>query len=114
MSQFKNTRTKNTQRDFRKEFQINPLTALLPNEGSIDVLAKYLENFSEHYEGLNQTLKEDKLTEQDKNKLLAEKEMLSCVLGWAGLIPRSNNFLSADIEDSSDEILDTREIDSNE
>ena len=90
------------QRDLRKEFQLNPLTALLPNEGSIDVLAKYLEKFSSVHEALNYKLEDNKIFEAEKINLLAEKEMLTCILAWAGLVPRSNNFLME--ETTEDEV----------
>ncbi len=75
-------------RDPQKEFQVNPLTAIVPFHGDFATLSNNLEPLEIRFQELDTLLKDaDGLasySEQVIKKLQSELDMLRAILDWAG------------------------------
>lgn len=75
--------------DPQKEFQLNPLTAIVPFHGDFAVVSKQLEQIEVRTIDLKATLNDPvelkTFNEQAIKKMQAELDMLKTILMWAGI-----------------------------
>ena len=77
-------------RDPQKEFQLNPLTAIVPFHGDFATLSNSLPQIETRHQELNQLLQSPEelasYSEQAIKRLRSELDMLEVILTWAGKI----------------------------
>jgi len=80
-------------RDPQKEFQLNPLTAIVPFHGDFTTLSNNLDQVESRHQELNLLLKDANglasFSEQAIKRLQNEFDMLEVILIWAGKLKSS-------------------------
>ena len=75
-------------RDPQKEFQLNPLTAIVPFHGDFTALSNSLSQVDTRHQELNQLLQNPEglvsYNEQAIKRLQCEFDMLEVILTWSG------------------------------